>query len=287
MQKALYRAITVKEMTMRLAVVFVFSLLTLPWPAAVAEGAIGQDPRADAAFKAGNELMAQHKPADALLRYKESLAIEPNDTSVLFNAGLAGVAMGDYSSANDFWKRVKALDPGDWRTRAKLVQSYQALGKMPERDRERSELFALRKSGESEELTKADEYCRDQFAVNGVKVMAFELFELKGDRALRYVFSVLNSEENREAYRISLGSYDLTNNIWHETTKPKPRPNERLFHLDGYYPSSHATYAMYAPEPSYDEVRAKVVSILKGESKPVSSTTYAPATGNDAKKPQF
>src|SRR5947209_8524147 len=187
---------------------------------------LAQTPRndADAAFKAGNDLLEQHKPAEALLKYKAGLALEPDDTSLLYNAGLAAFSSGDYVSASGFWKHLKDLDRLDWRTRAKLVQTYQALNKTPERNAERAELFALRKSGESEELSKAIEYCREQFAVNGQKVMAFEEFELKGERALRYVFSVLNQEGNREEYRISLGSYDTTNAIWHETTKPTPKP---------------------------------------------------------------
>src|SRR5215510_5835137 len=105
---------------------------------------------ADAAFKAGNELMTQHKPAEALLKYKAGLALEPKDSSLLYNAGLAAFSVADYASANDFWKRLKAVDPLDWRTRAKLIQTYQALNKIPERDAERAELFALRKSGDSE-----------------------------------------------------------------------------------------------------------------------------------------
>ena len=232
--------------------------------------------QAEKTFNAGNELMEQRKFAEALIRYKEALVILPNDPSLLFNSGLAAYSSKDYAQAAELWKRLKTVDSSDWHARAKLIQAYQALARLPERDAERTELFELWKSGKNAELTQQFEYCRDQFEVNGKKVMAFEHFELKGDRALRYVFSVLNEAGDGEEFRISLGSYKLTNSVWRETTQPKPRAGERLFHLDGYFKNGHATYGMYFPEPSYDEVRSKVIQILEGKSKPVSSSTVIP-----------
>jgi len=62
---------------------------------------------------------------------------------------------------------------------------------------------------------------------------------------------------------------DTTNSIWRETTKPTPKDGERLFHLDGYFKGGgHATYGMFAPEPTYDDVRARVIKILEEKSKP-------------------
>ena len=265
-------------------------ILTLAWT--LATGAIllsahGQttpqpgsrqaDELATKAFKAANDLMDQHKPAEALVKYKEALTLAPGSTGILFNAGLAAYLSKNYGDAAELWKRLKELEPLDWQARAKLVQAYQALGRTAERDAERGALFELRKSGKSPELAQQAKYCREQFEVNGVKVMVFEHFELKGEYALRYVFSVLDHAGKAEDYRISLGSYETTNAFWRESTKPTPKPGERLFHLDGYFKDSHATYGMFSPEPSYEETRAMVVKILEGKSKPVSSTTREPA----------
>jgi len=106
--------------------------------------------------------------------------------------------------------------------------------------------------------------------------MAFEHFELKGDRGLRYVFSILDRTGNAEEFRISLGSYELTNSVWREKTIPKPKYGQRLFHLDGYFANGHAPYGMFSTEPSYDETRRIVVEILEGKLKASSSTTINP-----------
>ncbi len=230
--------------------------------------------QADQFFKEGNELMAQSKPAEALLSFQKSLALEPKDTSVLYNGGLAAYLSNNFVVAADLWTRLKALDPDDWQARAKLVQTYQALGKTKERDAERAELIELWKSGASPQLTKQGFYCREQFEVNNTKIMVFEHFELKGDRAVRYVFNLMGPDGKAADHWYSLGSYEMTNSVWRETTKPKPKKGERLFHLDEYFRDGHATHGMMVGEPSYDEARAMVVNILEGKAKPQSSSTF-------------
>ncbi|HEX4996891.1 MAG TPA: tetratricopeptide repeat protein [Terriglobia bacterium] len=241
----------------------------------------GQSPQAqqqadaERAFDHGADLMDQGKYEEALKEFRKVIALDPDAPDPLYNAGLAAFLIKDYTAALELWQKAKAIDPTDGMLRSKLIQTYQALGKLKERDLERAELFELRNSGRDPDLKDRMEYCREQFEVNGRKVMAFELFELKGERALRYVFSVLDEKGNREEFRISLGSYELTNAVWRQQAEPKPKPDERLFHLDGYYDWGHATYGMYFPEPSYDSVRTLVIRILEGKAEPISSTTIA------------
>jgi len=251
----------------------IVAVLSTPVSAQTPAPSTQQQAQAEKAFAMGNTLMQQRKSAEALVQYKEALAILPNEPAILFNAGVAAFGSNDYAFAAEAWKQLKAVDPLDWHTRAKLVQAYQALGNLPERDKERAELFEMWKSGKPADLKKQSEFCRDQFEVKGQKVMAFELYELKGDRALRYVFSILNKTEDGEEWRISMGSYKTTDAIWRETRNPRPKDTERLFHLDGYFKNGgHATYGMFFPEPSYDVIRAKVITILEGKADPTSAT---------------
>ena len=230
------------------------------------------------AFEAGNRLMEARKYCEALSAYRAGLAIDPKHAGLLYNGGLAALQCRDFTAALDLLGRLKTLDSEDWQVRVKLVQSYQALGKTAERDKERAELFDLRRRGNNRELAAQDEYCRERFEAGGEQVMAFEHFELKGERAVKYVFNVMNAAGDRPTYRISLGSYDRTNNYWHARTQPAPPPDVRLFHLDGYREDRHFTYTMFPGEPSYDEFRDLVVKILKKELHPVSVTIASPPT---------
>ncbi len=233
------------------------------------------DPQSiERAFKAGGELMQAHKFCEALAAYRSGIAADQEQVDLLYNGSLAAIQCGDFNTAADLLTRLKALDPDDWQARAKLVQTYQTLGKLAERDKEREALFALRKSGTSPELSEQEEYCRERFDAAGEHVMAFEHFELKGDRAVKYVFDVMNDAGDKPKYYFSLGSYDLTNNLWHQNTTPAPPADLRLFHLDGYWDNGHATYGMFVGEPTYEAIRALIVSILKKEVSPVSSSSY-------------
>ncbi len=221
-------------------------------------------------FEEGNNLMEQNKFQEALVKYKESLAVVPDSLGPLYNGGVAAFSIKNYKEAILMWKRIKELDPEDWQVRTKIIQTYQSLEMFSERDLERKELFDLRKSGEIEELNKTDFYTREQTELAGKKIMVFEHFELKGDRALRYAFYILK-DDGKPEFSISLGSYETTNAIWRETEKRKPE--ERLFHLDGYFQNGHSTYGMYEKEPTYDETREMVRKILEKEKNPISSST--------------
>ena len=87
-----------------------------------------QQAQAEKAFAMGNTLMEQRKPGEALVHYKQALSILPNEPSILFNAGVAAFGSKDYAYAAESWRQLKAVEPLDWHTRAKLVQVYQALG---------------------------------------------------------------------------------------------------------------------------------------------------------------
>ena len=230
---------------------------------------------AEKAFNDGNDLMEQRKYKEALARYQEGLAKTPDSTGLLFNGGLAAFMSKDFATAEKLWKSLTELDPEDWQPRAKLVQAYQALGDLKARDEQRRMLMDLRKSGKSEDLNKLDFYCREQFEAAGKKVMVFEHFELKGERALRYVFSILDESGEGQAFRISLGSYETTNRISVELGSVKK--GERMFHLDGYYKWGHATYGFFTPEPSYDDVRKRVIGILEKETQPQSQSQIKPS----------
>lgn len=232
-----------------------------------------EEARAEKMFSDANAVMEADKPAEALAKYKELLNLFPDEMGAMYNGGLAAFQSKDFDQALTLWKRLKQLDADDWQVRAKLIQTYQNLGKIPERDAERRELIELRKSGKIDELKEAEYYVREQSELGGRSVMVFEHFDMVGPRGVKFVFYILDNEGGID-YRISLGSYDTTNAIWREIEKRKP--DERLFHLDGYFKNgAHATYGMYPKEPNYDETREIVKNILEKKSKPISATIPA------------
>jgi tetratricopeptide (TPR) repeat protein len=219
--------------------------------------------QAEKAFSKADERWDLGKYDEALDLYKKGLEVIPNDPVVLYNAGFAAYKCQDYAQAIDLWKRCKKINPSDWQVRVKLIQAYQALLKIKNRDAERTALIEMWKSGENADLKKQFSYCRDQFEVNGKKVMVREYFELAGEHASRYEFEVL--DEAGERFTIYLSASDETGN-----ENMRESGNKR-FHLDRNLKNGHVTYAVYSSEPPYDEIRTKVIKILKGKTKVTSS----------------
>jgi tetratricopeptide (TPR) repeat protein len=222
-----------------------------------------------------NELFEAGKYKEALASYRQGLKVDPEHGELLYNAGVAAFLIKDFSGAREHWERLLPKSPDDIQLRAKLVQAYQALSDLKARDEAREQVYRLWREGKTEELADPDYYCRDQFEVGEQRLMVFEHFELEGDRAIRYVFYVLKPGQSDPDLRISLGSYDSTNRF--AIQRGTVRKDQRLFHLDGYWGSSHATYGFFVDEPSYDSIREQVIAIVQGKLKPVSSTIVQPA----------
>lgn len=219
-------------------------------------------------------LLNAHKPAEALPILVDLSKTNPT-ASVFWNLGLSAADVGDNGEALYAWRSYRELDPKNWQARAKLVQTYHALGDMAARDKERAELVALWQAGTDPQLSSQAMFCREQFKQDGHKVMALEYFNPSGPRLVVYSFIILN-ESGQQDYKISLGSYDSTNQVALELGE---RPKDtRIYHLDLYRGNLHETHGMYLGQPGYDQIRQVVVDVLKGTNKAMSSTATPAAT---------
>jgi len=227
----------------------------------------------EAAFKIATELMGKldyKRAIPYLTRVQSDL---PVDSSVLWNLGLAFAATGEHAKAIETWQSYRKIAPDDWAARAKLVQSYQALGDTKARDEEIKSLYEYRKNSPDPKVNTAPRFCREQAVMGKRSVFVFEYFSPSGDRQQFLHFCVLNKKGEIDYY-ISLGSYDATTEIAQELGEiPK---DGRMYHLDEYTDNRHATYAFFKTKPDYDEVRSVVLSVLEGQLKPTSSTSRSP-----------
>jgi tetratricopeptide (TPR) repeat protein len=228
---------------------------------------------AEAAFKIATELMEKRDYKRAIPYLTRVQSDLPVDSSVLWNLGLAFAATGEHAKAIETWQSLRKIAPDDWQVRAKLVQSYQALGDLKARDEEIKSLYEYRNNSTDPKVNTAERFCREQTVMGKRRVFVFEYFSPSGDRKQFLRFCVLNKKGEVDYY-ISLGSYDTTTEISRELGEiPK---NERMYHLDEYTDNHHATYGLFKTKPDYEEVRSMVLSLLEGKLKPTSGTTRSP-----------
>jgi len=218
-------------------------------------------------FAKAAEFMDKGQFADAV-PILEALAREYESDDIFWNLGISATEIHATDKALKAWLAYRTLAPDDWRGRAKLVQAYQATGNIKARNDERAELIRLWEKGEDVDLRKQATFCREQVIEANRRVFVLEHFHPGGENMVVYSFEV--RAPDTEDYRISLGSYEGTNQVGWETGS-RPR-SVRLYHLDLYRPKLHETYGFYEGQPSYETVRENVMSILAGEAKPISST---------------
>lgn len=218
---------------------------------------------------------ASLRAADTAPSEQELLAI--------YNKAQASQTAGDHEAALKGFLAVKKHEPDDWRTRAKIVQEYSALGLKKERDKEIEDLYAWRNAQPKETQADLPYFVREQFSVGQRKLMVLEHFTMQGERPVKQAFIVLDNTGKKREFTISLGSYDTTTDAARVLGTIKA--DERLYHLDGYFDGGvHKTYSFFKGEPKYDEIRQMVVQILEGKLQAVSGMKPAGAGGGEKNK---
>jgi hypothetical protein len=119
---------------------------------------------------------------DALRLFVQAANLDPQSVEAHYCAGVALLRKGSQKPALGQLQAAAKLDPKDWRVQAGLVQCCQAAGAKADRDAARAALLELRKPGGPQALLALDRYCREQFTVGRRKVVAYEYFDLKGER---------------------------------------------------------------------------------------------------------
>lgn len=210
----------------------------------------------------GRLLWELDEPEIALAAFEDAVHRDPDDFVALCNAGQLLQLLDDPERALGYFQAAQAMDPDDWRVRAKLVQLHQALGDLEERDAHLAGLRQLRQDGKVD----SDAFIREQFEEEGQPVIVYEHFELQGDQPVKYRFELLDEDGELSGHRLSLGSYERTDQIAQEM---QGTPGARKFHLDRYTPEGeHETIAFFDGEPTYEQAREVVVQLIRGEPEP-------------------
>ncbi len=193
-------------------------------------------------------------PEGAIEMYEKAVGIDPLFTNGHYNLGQIQQLLGNTEKAIAAFKAVTEQTPLDWQAHAKLVQLYQDTGNFDLLEKHRNHLFELHEKG----LAKTDSYCREQFTLNNLRVMAVEYFELDEKNPVVYSFLINDDGSGAVVDRIWLGT--------NETEDIAGDADQRLYYVDIFEPNGgHRTLKTYVGEPGYQTVRSVVLAYLNGE----------------------
>lgn len=202
-----------------------------------------------------------------LLSIENSADSLPN---ILWHLGICSAELGDNDAALRYFLAYQSKEPHDWTVLPMLIQSYQGLGRLNDRDDARSKLLTLRMQRAHRRLNSVPDFRRELVILRIGKVYAYEAFEPTDPRRVFYRFVAYDSAGN------DLGTFVLASNerdvrIARENGTIKQ--DERVYHLEFALNDYYATYGYFAPEmPTYENIRESVVQALLGQLKPLSSS---------------
>lgn len=243
-------------------------VLMLAGAAAVQAGEVTEDIQAK--FLRANELMRQKKFAEALPLLRELSVKVPDGPGIFGNLAIVATELGNHQLALDARLRYLQLRPNEPAEMGGVMLSYQALGRLKERDAQRDRIFALWASMPAAEKAKVKGYVRDQFNAGGLHFVVTEFFEPLAPVNRFYQFDA-QDVARRTVYFFGLESGDATTNVARDLGNIGK--TERIYSLDKYQDKTHSTYGLMKSRPSYDTVRGMVISAAEGRLPATSSST--------------
>lgn len=198
--------------------------------------------------------------------------ITESEAVKIYNLAQKAQNEGRHKESLKGFKTVVENFPTDFQAKEKVIQELSALNMLKERDLQIKNLYNFKSSLSGKKQNNRIFFTREQFSIGNEKLIVHEYFKLVGKRAVKFSFLVLTESGDKIKYKLSLGSYNSTTEISRELGEIGK--NERLYHLDGYYPGKHSTFGFFKGEPKYNLIKNNVIKIITGSIKPVSSTVY-------------
>jgi len=205
-------------------------------------------------------LASQRKFAEAVELLETVESESPGHSKILWNLALMSAEAEQHEKALKYWVKLSAVEPQNMHVQSKIIQAYQALDRIADRDQAIAKILAMHKDNVDPEFIKRNTFCREQYSVGDWKVFVFQFFDPGSKNKLFYRYTVTDTK-GEERFRLSLGSYQTTTDILRELGEIPA--DGRIYHLDYYENSKHSTYGMFNKQPSYDELRDKVKTIIK------------------------
>ncbi len=250
-------------------------------------GALGQDAggsghREEFAV-AGKAFGAGDYPA-ALVDFKKLIAEEPENAVYKKFASEAALNVGDAGFVLQTLPPVEAADSKDWQARLLLARAYAQTADEPGHKEARDgEIAAVRKlHGEdaNSALGKLRDFKLETVREGSTTVEFYPAFAPWGPYHVHLIARTYDAAK-QPGLRITLESGDGDQGLFAKQHPAESAAGLRSFSLDGYGPDqtgpngehiqTHYTFAFFVGEPSYDAVRERVLAVVSGKLKALSS----------------
>ncbi|MCK5829428.1 MAG: hypothetical protein KAH20_03920 [Methylococcales bacterium] len=212
-------------------------------------------------FEEANRAYDNKNYKKALDLYDIVILEDPNNLDAVYWAAIAAEAEKKFDKRIKYLTILKQIDPKGIMPRAMLIHSYQELGEIQKGNKEHNEIVKLWQSLKNSDFKDVKGYKRDVFDVNGYQIDTIEYFELQNRFPIRYRFTP-HIEKQKLPFIILLNRFDDFD-------------NKGLYHLDVFDGIQRHRHKTFKKEPSYNEVRELVYSLIEsGNLKKGAKSSY-------------
>lgn len=259
-----------------------FSLVVL---CSVASAQTPTPPAEQAAFQQAGRQFDAHQFAPALAAFKQLIAQNPGNSTYKKFAAEAALNTGDATYVLTTLTPLEQIDPADWQVRMLLARAYAQSAAEPghkqKRDEELAEIIRLHLADPDSRLGKLRDFHLEDVRQGDQLIQFYPALTPWGPYKVHLIARLSSGEPPVPGLRITLESGDGDQPLFAQQHPAEAAAGKRLFSLDGYAPDrqgpdgktiqTHYTYAFFVGEPTYDEVRARILAIAANTLKPVSS----------------
>ena len=207
------------------------------------------------------ELFAAGEYKLALAAYEERLKTDPENQTLLYNAGQSAFMIGENKIALEKWLALEKLASDDFVTKEKLIQTYSNLKLDKDVAKRITDLTKLRSTTKDAKYKTKRSFCRDQFLVDEKRVIVHQHFDYPKDE-IEYSAYLVDEATGQPEVTFRLWSSKVTNAIAKEHGELKD--DERYVHIDEYQRDGTSTnYYNSKAGLSYADFKKRISEIIK------------------------
>jgi tetratricopeptide (TPR) repeat protein len=224
------------------------------------------------AARVGGKLFESGRHADALAAAEEALVATPGDATAALVVGRALQELGRYNDALRHAEMLTKNFAGVAAGWELAVQLYQQLDMRDRRDSALARLISAQTSSLDRDVRMRPFVVRDRIVAGGRVLQVRENFETGARDFVKYQFVPFTSQPEAMEYAF-VGGHEAMTQAWQEAGI---LPRGKLLYVlaniwtDAAGLQRQAIHATFPELPDYDTIRAKVVELVEGRSKPMS-----------------
>ncbi len=222
----------------------------------------------------------------ALADFKKLIADQPENPVYKKFASEAALNLGDADFALKTLEPIEPGRPDDWQIHLLLARAYAQTAKEPhhaeKRDEEIAQLTRQHNQDPNSQLGRLRDFLLETVHQGDQAIQFYPALTPWGPYHVRLIARTFDAS-GQPGLRITLESSDFDQPQFAREHPAEAAAGQRLYSLDGYAPDqksadgrtiqTHFTYGFLTGQPTYDEVRERILAIAAGTVKPVSKTS--------------